>query len=283
MDWNKYFGDNNNFKKFDNDDTDDEDIYLDLDTFFNEFHGKKFKFNGFPPSILKQFQDIIKSMEDFDDNPGMKKRQEFFDKYSEFKQKSDQDLDGKIYTDQLESLLKNINPELMLKDSNNNFGNILKRDQALQKLTDEEKIMDIIHGTFKEEVVPPRQQKKRQVQKAPHSRPPYNFPFHELPPAAAPSNSMGSQSHTKTWGRTIISYRNADGSYETRKMERSPDGTTRTTITKTDADGKSSTQSFTGDERKDIAVNQASKDVQSTHHDERNLIQFNGYKIPCLW
>ncbi|KAG5676249.1 hypothetical protein PVAND_006098 [Polypedilum vanderplanki] len=289
MDWKKFFdfepdGDKEkkanekfNFKKFDDE---DEDDWFDLDTFFNEFEDSRF--HAFPKSMLKQFKEVIEAMKEIEENqdPSTKERrlQKFYDNYSDFKQKSDQDLDGKIYANQLDAILKKINPEVMLKDNRDDVK--IKKQQPMRKLTDEEKIMDIIHGTYKEEIVPVKPRTKRHVHKAPFS--PHHFnampPFHEFPPP--PSNA------TKSWGRTIISIRNPDGSYETRKIEKTPDGNTKTTIMKKDAEGHSSTQSFIGDESKaanQMIVDQTKVSQNSTDHYERNLINYDGYKIPCLW
>ncbi|CAG9797203.1 unnamed protein product [Chironomus riparius] len=292
MDWRKFFGsesddkdrkrsDKFNFKKFD--DQDDDDEWFDLETFFNDFQDNKFRFHGFPNSILKQFKTIIDAMEDIEvDDQHIKEKnlQKFYDNYSQFKQKSDQDLDGKIYVDQLDTLLKRINPELMLKDDKKKIDSDLKNVQIIRKLTDEEKIMDIIHGTYKEPVIPVKP-RKRHIHKAPLS--PHHFsalpPFHEFPP---PSNNNQHQGHSRSWGKTVISIRNSDGSSETRKVERTSDGNTRTTITKMDAGGNSSTKSFVGDE-KITNFNQSTHVVTSSKYDERNLISYDGYKIPCLW
>lgn len=207
--------------------------------------------------------------------------QKFYDNYSDFKQKSDKDLDGKIYAEQLDSLLKRINPELMLKNSNDE--NSQSQQNVVRKLTDEEKIMDIIHGTYKAPIIvyKPR---KQNVHKAPLS--PHHFsalpPFHEFP---APPSTQQSSASSRSWGKTVISIRNADGSYETRTTTKTPDGNSRTTITKKDPEGNASTQSFTGDEPQKNTSDQSSSKAGNalTNHEERNLISYNGYKIPCLW
>lgn len=280
MDWKKYFGpagkddqdSKHNFKKFDYEDDDDD--FSDLETFFNEFHGNKFNFDGFPPHILRQFQEILEAMEGLhrgDDND--ENRQRLADKVYEFKERRDIDLDDKAYADQLDSLLKRFSPDLMLKDEPRKVV-----VQETRKLTDEEKIWDKIHGTFKEEIrSAPQRPRKSQVHKAPMS--PHHFgslpPFHEFPPPS---------SQGKSWGKTVISIRKSDGTSETRRMERTSDGTVKTTITKTDADGHSSTQTFLGDDQSKL-IGSSEKKVDATpkSHEERNLIDFNGYKIPCLF
>jgi hypothetical protein len=257
----------NNFKKFDDEEFFDDD--LDLESFFNEFHGSKFNFQGFPPSILKQFQEILEALDDDNED----RRRNFLDKYSEFRQKTDSDLDGKIYTEQLDTLFKRISPEKMLKENNLNESKGVQ--QVAKKLSDEEKIMAIIHGTYNEPVVAAPKSRKRQVQKAisPHfgALP----PFHEFPP----SFNHQQQHPNKTWGKTVISIRKPDGSYETRKVERTADGNVKTTITKVDSDGKSSTHSFSGDDKAIVPSNSQANDGGR----ERNLITYEGYKIPCLW
>lgn len=253
----------NSFKKFD-DQTDDEEFF-DLEDFFSEFHGNKFNFQGFPPSILRQLQDILEAMQEFDDDPENHQRKRSFEnKYNEFRQKTDSDLDGQLYADQLDTLLKRISPEFAPKEATPR-----PSVQKKFKQPDEEKIIDIIHGTFREEIVPIKP-RKRQIQKVPAS--PHHFGG--LPPFDLPPSSSRSQS----WGKTVISIRKQDGSYETRKMERSPDGQTRTTITKTDSDGSSSTQTFTGESQKPTVAQPT-----NTNYEHRNMIKFDGYTIPCLW
>lgn len=250
------------FKKFDYPDDDDE---FDLEDLFSEMNSNTFNFHGFPPGVLKQFQEIIEAMQDFDEEPQNSQRQRFFEnKYNEFRQKTDQDLDG-VYADQLDSLLKRISPDLMPKPKTPNA-------QQKLKLTDEEKIMDIIHGTFIEEVVPVKP-RKRHVQKIPAS--PHHFgglPPFDLPPSSASRNWQS---------KTVMTIRKADGSYETRKTERTQDGQTKTTITKTGSDGTARTQSFFGDGQAQSAV--AKSQPTNGNHAERNLILYGAYKIPCLW
>ena len=59
-------------------------------------------------------------------------------------------------------------------------------------------------------------------------------------------------------------------------MERTADGQTRTTITKMDSDGSSSTQTFSGNAQKEIAQ------ATNKNYDERNFVKHDGYTIP-LW
>lgn len=198
-------------------------------------------------------------------------RRAFYDHFPEMKR--DEDLDAKNYGERFNSLLKKITP---------NENKEIEVKQPARKLTDEEKIMDKIHGTFKEEVrkIPPRPaQRKGQVQKAPFS------PHHHFGGFEAPSSP---NSKSMSFGKTVISVRNSDGSYETRKIERMSDGTVKTTVTKADADGNKTKEVFSGDQQisdggaKEILPAAASRD--SKPHEERNLIVTNdGYKIPCLF
>lgn len=206
----------------------------------------------------------MEAMQEFEEEPQNSQRQRSFEnKYNEFRQKTDQDLDGQLYADQLDTLLKRISPDLIPKDSTKTLPKKIK-------VLDEDKILDIIHGTFKEETVPSKP-RKRLVQKIPAS--PHHFGG--LPPFDLPPNSGQT-----TWGRTVMTIRKQDGSFETRKTERTANGQTKTTITKGDADGTSSTQTFTGDGQKMIEAKSA---PTSGNYAERNLTTFDGYKIPCLW
>lgn len=209
-------------------------------------------------------------MQEFDDDPLDSQRQKFFEnKYDQFRKKTDQDLDGQLYADQLDTLLKRISPEFVPKDPQ------AKLLPKKVKLLDEDKILDIIHGTFQAEIVT-KKPRKRQVQKIPAS--PHHFGG--LPPFDLPSSST----RATTWGQTIMTIRKQDGSSETRKMERTTDGKTKTTIVKTDPEGSKSTQTFTSDEQKEIYKKSPSVNVKTNgNHDERNLVMFDGYKIPCLW
>ena len=258
------------FKKFDYSE-DDEDEF-GLDDFFSEFHGNTFNFHGFPPTVLKQFQEIIEAMQEFEAEPENNNRQKSFEnKYKEFRQKTDQDLDGQIYADQLDTLLKRISPEFT-PNSSSAPQDAAANQKKKFKQSDEDKIMDIIHGTYREEIVPVKP-RKRQVQKVPAMQSPHHFglPPFDLPPTGS-----------RTWGKTVISIRKPDGTYETRKTERSPDGQTTTTITKTDTDGTKSTQTFMGEGGKAQAAQKSAE--AGANYNERNLLTTSeGYKIPCLW
>lgn len=226
---------------------------------------------------MRQFHEIFEAMKELDGDPENDEQQKFFEnKYNEFRQKTDQDLDGKIYADQLDTLLRRISPDHAAKNEQKTIALSKKKF----KQPDEDKIMDMIHGTYREEVIPPRPRRSK-IQKLPVH--PHHFggiPPYDFPPAQSPNpNSAASRS----WGKTVISIRNADGTYETRKVERSTDGQTKTTIFRKNADGTSSTETYNSN-----AINSTQKlstlpDLMSDEYAERNLVLKNGYKIPCLF
>lgn len=227
---------------------------------------------------MRQFQEIFEAMKDLDVDPENDEQQKSFEnKYNEFRQKTDQDLDGKIYADQLDTLLKRISPDNAAMKEQKTIALSKKKF----KQPDEEIIMDKIHGTFREEVIPPRPARRSKIQKLPVH--PHHFggiPPFDFPPAQSPNSHAASRS----WGKTVISIRNADGTYETRKVERSSDGQTKTTITRKKADGTSSTETYRGDVNANL--NQKSlalPNLMSDEYAERNLVLKNGYKVPCLF
>lgn len=247
-----------------------------MDDFFSEFHGNtKFNFHGFPPSAMQQFQQILEAMKEFEiDQDNGENQQIFENKFNEFRQKSDQDLDQFYQTDQLKTLIKSISPDHLNKEKQQ-----FKPPAQVKKFKqpDEDKIMDKIHGTFKEEIVPvkPRRAKVQKIPVNPHH-------FGGLPPYDIPTQD--SKLFSRGWAKSVISIRNADGSTETRKVELSPDGQTKTTITRQDANGKSSTESFIGDGKSQIEVkSEKTQDLATNEYAERNLVTKDGYKIPCLF
>lgn len=227
---------------------------------------------------MMQFQEILDAMKEFEVDPENDENQKIFEnKFNEFRQKSDQDLDGKLYADQLNTLLKNLSPDHLKKEKQQ-----FKPPVQVKKFKqpDEDKIMDKIHGTFKEEVVPvkPRKSKVQKIPVHPHH-------FGGLPPYDIPTTPNDSKLFSRGWAKSVISIRNADGSTETRKVERSPDGQTKTTITRRDSEGKSSTESFTGDGKSGQIAAKSEKitNLATEEYAERNLVTKNGYKIPCLF
>jgi hypothetical protein len=254
-----------------------KDLDDDFDSFFEDSHGNNMKFFGFPPEILEQIEKIMSSLENFEDSSeefkdDFFKESEVFKRYSDFKSaRKDTDLDDQIYAEQLDALLKRISPD---------FKEVLPEEKASTpkkklRLTDEQKIMDMIHGTFKEEVFTPRPRAKKlpPARKTPH----FNFDGTPIPPHAS-----------RTWGRTVISIRRPDGTFETRKTERNSDGSVVTTITKTERDGTQSTETFNSGNKKHQQDIQVQPPTQATideteYNPEKNLRIFNGYKIPILW
>ena len=123
-------------------------------------------------------------------------KKDFDKKYSHFKQ-IDRDLDGQIYADQLDSLLKRVSPQLMLVNPQE-----INRVKPKVRLTDDEKIMDMIHGTYKEDIVVSRP-RNRSVQK-PSPGVPKSF-------NGAFEGTIAPQHHARSWGRTVISITKPDG------------------------------------------------------------------------
>lgn len=174
---------------------DDED-----DDFFEEFNGNKFNFHGFPADILKQFEEVLSTMDEIDEKSTVETsemfKKDFDKKYNHFKQ-IDRDLDGQIYADQLDSLLKRVSPQLMLVNPQE-----ITQVKPKVRLTDDEKIMDMIHGTYKEEIVISKP-RKRSVQKQSPSVPKsFNGAF---------EGAIAPQHHARSWGRTVISITKPDG------------------------------------------------------------------------
>jgi hypothetical protein len=220
------------------------------------------------PKFTFYFLPETEHSDSFDDT--FFKESDAFKHYNDFKSaRKDTDLDDQIYADQLDALLKRVSPD---------FKGILPEDKPMSpkkklRLTDEQKIMDMIHGTFKEEVFVPRPRAKKPQ---PRKTPSFNFDGSPLPPAGR-----------TTWGRTIISIRKPDGTFETRKTERNSDGSVVTTITKTDKNGTKLTETF--DSSQGAQGSQETKKFPAVQREaseydpEKNLRDFNGYQIPVLW
>ncbi|CAO1340388.1 unnamed protein product [Diamesa hyperborea] len=241
----------------------------DDDDFFEEFNGNKFNFHGFPADILKQFEEVLSTMEEIDEKSTVETsemfKKDFDKKYNHFKQ-IDRDLDGQIYADQLDSLLKRVSPQLMLVNPEET-----KQVKPKLRLTDEEKIMNMIHGTYIEEVVVSKPRKRPVPKPTPGVPKSFNGAF---------ESTIVPQHHARSWGRTVISITKPDGTHETRKTERNIDGVTRTTITRSKADGTSLTETYSSaDIKREVNPNQ----IQGFNHLERNLTKYSGYLIPNLW
>lgn len=199
------------------------------------------------------------------------KNSDAFKHYNDFKssRQSDNDLDGKIYADQLDALLKRVSPD---------FRGILPQEiprtpKRKLRLTDDQKIMDMIHGTYKEEVFTPRPRPKKIPQR---KTPSFNFDGTPIPTPPTASS--------RTW-RTVISIRKPDGSYETRKTERNTDGSVVTTITKTEKDGRRVSETFNSDSNsKSSIMEKPNLGGENEEYDpEKNFRVCDGYKVPVLW
>lgn len=180
---------------------------------------------------------------------------------------ADIELDGKINTEQIESLIKKIPTEPGALSSSPSFRN----SSVTPKRTDEEKIFDKIHGSTPESP----------VRAAPvHPRLPH-------PRIATPHgfSGLGANANMKSFGQSIISQtiRKPDGSYETRRMVRDTDGNTKTTVTRT-IDGKTETVTSYGPNDPSAAtresVLEASKVQTIVDLDQNYSVTREGYMLP---
>lgn len=176
-------------------------------------------------------------------------------------------MDG-IYRDQLDALLKQVSPDFrgILPDSNPST------PKKKLVLTDEQKVFDKLHGTYQDpNPYTPRPRPKKIPQR---KVPSFNFDGTPIPPVTS-----------KSWGKTIISVRRPDGTFETRKTERNGDGSVITTITKTGADGRQVTQTFNSDSKaiKPLPAATTTEMETGRYDPEKNLRDCDGYKVPVLW
>ncbi|XP_053672141.1 uncharacterized protein LOC128722498 [Anopheles nili] len=192
----------------------------------------------------QQMQDMWKSFEEFDETGRAFDRDMKLDflkaGYDEPTRHADKqmkpqnsDLDGEIYADQLHTLLHRITPELkdMLPMQRNEFiANGPNRAPAgNRKLTDEQKVMNLIHG-----ITEHKGQSSGSIAK----------------PMKRNDTGMSQRLHEggmfrgpRIFGQSIISQtiRRPDGSYETRRTVRDSEGNTETTVTLAMADGRKET------------------------------------------
>ncbi|XP_041776612.1 uncharacterized protein LOC121596067 [Anopheles merus] len=152
----------------------------------------------------------------------------------------DTDLDGEIYADQLHSLLQRITPdmkELMLKkrmERNETVG--ASSAAARRKPTDDEKVMDLIHGITEQRNHPTGGTVSKPAMKSRnHGGLGQRFPEGGL--------FEGAFQGPRMFGQSIISQtiRRPDGSYETRRTVRDSEGNTQTTVTLSTKDGRKET------------------------------------------
>uniref|UniRef100_A0A182Q2X9 Uncharacterized protein n=1 Tax=Anopheles farauti TaxID=69004 RepID=A0A182Q2X9_9DIPT len=200
-----------------------------------------------------QMQEMLKSLDAYDENaklfdhdpkqdflkPGFEDAIRAADK--EMKPQ-DTDLDGEIYADQLHSLLQRLSPdlkELMPKKRSEAMGpNGQNGPSVRRKLTDEEKVMQLIHGITeqKDQAATVTKPQKR------HGGLQQRFPEGGL--------FEGAFQGPRMFGQSIISQtiRRPDGSYETRRTVRDSEGNTQTTVTLSSKDGRKETVTTTYDE-----------------------------------
>lgn len=156
-----------------------------------------------------------------------------FEEFKNFaKERSDVDLDGEIYADQLHSLLQRISPEMdNMKLKSMLDGNKIDKTIAKRKPSDEEKIMDHIHGldgnngNNENPVIKP-------FVMQPRIRTPLGGAFEGF--------ANGPRSQRQTFSYQVI--RKPNGTYSTSTVV-DPDGNTKTVIKRT-IDGETNTQTI---------------------------------------
>lgn len=136
------------------------------------------------------------------------------------------------------------------------------------KLSDEQKILDLIHGTHPIEAPTPRRKPAPKNKSAKH-----------IPPANLFQSAVIPPNTSQTWGRTVISIRKSDGSSEVRKTEKNADGTVVTTISKKNKDGSNSTETFDSSGLKKTPQ----QAITCAAGEDKNINTVDGYKIPNLW
>lgn len=193
-----------------------------------------------------QIQEMMKSLEEYDETlktfdhdlkqdflkPGF---EEEIKKELKKEKLLDTDLDGEIFPDQLHTLLQRISPELKELLPKKQQLNAPTQFKPKFKQTDEQKILDWIHGYQESDPLPPV--RPRVSRKMPPQR------FHD-------GIFEGTFQGPRMFGQSIISQtiRKPDGTYETRKTVRDSEGHTKTTITRSTKDGKKETMTTYGDE-----------------------------------
>ncbi|XP_058823231.1 uncharacterized protein LOC131684402 [Topomyia yanbarensis] len=194
-----------------------------------------------------QIQEMMKSLEEFDDGAikafDHNLKQDFLKPGFEDEIKKelmkenlvDTDLDGEIYPDQLHTLLQRISPDLKELLPKKRGSGTPSRSEPKMKLTDEQKIMDWIHGYKESDPLP-----------AVRPRAPRRMPSQRFHDGIFEGTFQG----PRMFGQSIISQtiRKPDGTYETRKTVRDSEGHTKTTITRSTKDGQKETITTYGDE-----------------------------------
>uniref|UniRef100_A0A1Y9HDL3 Uncharacterized protein n=1 Tax=Anopheles funestus TaxID=62324 RepID=A0A1Y9HDL3_ANOFN len=192
----------------------------------------------------QQMQEMWKSLEEYDDNAKMfdhDLKQDFlkpgFEEPETGKdvKRQDTDLDGEIYADQLHSLLQRISPDLkeLMPKKRTNKKEISDTTAERRKLTDDEKVMDLIHGITDQKHLPSGTGISKPMRR--NSGLQQRFPEGGL--------FEGAFQGPRMFGQSIISQtiRRPDGSYETRRTVRDSQGNTQTTVTLSTKDGQKET------------------------------------------
>lgn len=174
----------------------------------------------------------------------MKPGFENFEKFGNVKPSIDIDLDGEIYADQLHSLLQRISPELeqmraKVLPSLASQSTPSNKTEPKRKLTDEDRVLDLIHCIDEEE-------KKRDDVRSNKNH--ENREFGPLPPnfriphygGAFEGVISGPKTQRQTFSYQII--RKPEGTFTTKTVI-DPKGNTETTIKRT-INGKTETQTL---------------------------------------
>lgn len=193
----------------------------------------------------------------------------FVEEFSNFKPSADIDLDGEIYADHLHSLLQGISSVPMLNASS-------AKPKLKQKLSDDEKILDQIHGidenteyntitTFKPKIGGHQIRTK-------------------VPNQSGTFEGFMSEPkmHRQTYSYQYI--RRPDGTTSTKTVTDS-DGNTKTTIKKF-VDGQIKTQTFVNgiDIKNSASSNQNEKKNWIINYGRHIYVNENGYALPKnLW
>lgn len=218
---------------------------------------------------VKVFDNSI--LDEFVDSDFEEQVKQLFDGVNQPTIVADIELDGKINTEQIESFMKRLPTEPGALSSSPRF---LNADVTIKR-TDVEKIFDKIHGTTYEAPAP--------VRVAPiHPRLPHGHPRIVTPHGGF--NGLVPNPSIKSFGQSIISQtiRKPDGTYETRRMVRDPDGNTKTTVTRT-IDGKTETVTSYGNDANAAtreSVLEASKIPTIVELDQNFSVTREGYMFP---
>ncbi|XP_034129771.1 uncharacterized protein LOC117584777 isoform X1 [Drosophila guanche] len=209
-------------------------------------------------------------------------------------QSLDNDLDGEIYADQMQSLIQRLNPKKGQEPADEAIGNILPSNQSRllkslnkAKLTDEELIMGRIHGTISAdgEEVPQARASRTYIGIKPEMMTPMTpmLPRSGVTPFGGVFD--GNYQGPKMFSQSVMTQtvRKPDGSYETTKMAQDATGHKTTTVTRM-KDGRSETV-VTHDGKAAAKPQRGSLGEQHVAYADRNLfVTKEGYAMPRnLW